>query len=168
MSALVAGDVTYSIKGQSVGNFSVKSVVASLTFGDGAKTYPSGGVPLTIGSLGLPVMVQSVDIFDQGTSGYVFSYDSTNGTIRMFNTTASHTHSLYLANAAVADGATTRINAGTNLVGANTGASLTVAGIAAASGAAGGVVNVAAGASSELATSATPAAVTIVLRAVGY
>lgn len=53
----------------------------------------------------------------------------------------SHTHDLLLKNAAVADGATTRVNAGTNLLGANTGSDITVAG----AGANGGIVNASAG-----------------------
>lgn len=54
---------------------------------------------------------------------------------------ANHTHNLTLKNAAVADGATTRVNAGTNLLGANTGSDLTVAG----AGANGGIANASAG-----------------------
>lgn len=54
---------------------------------------------------------------------------------------SNHTHDLLLKNAAVADGATTRVNAGANLLGANTGGDLTVTG----AGANGGVVNASAG-----------------------
>lgn len=54
---------------------------------------------------------------------------------------ANHTHALTLKNAAVADGATTRVNAGTNLLGANTGSDITVAG----AGANGGIANSSAG-----------------------
>jgi len=53
----------------------------------------------------------------------------------------THTHNLLLKNAAVADGATTRVNAGANLLGANTGSDITVTG----SGANGGIVAVSAG-----------------------
>lgn len=53
----------------------------------------------------------------------------------------THTHDLLLKNAAVSDGATTRVNAGANLLGANTGGDLTVTG----SGANGGVVAASAG-----------------------
>lgn len=53
----------------------------------------------------------------------------------------THTHDLLLKNAAVADGTTTRVNAGTNLLGANTGSDITVAG----SGANGGIVAASAG-----------------------
>lgn len=54
---------------------------------------------------------------------------------------ANHTHTLNLKNAAVADGATTRVNAGTNLLGANTGSDIAIAG----NGANGGIANASAG-----------------------
>lgn len=60
------------------------------------------------------------------------------------HTVAAHTHSLHLNNADVVDGVTTRINAGTNLLGANTGADILIAGVASTAGA-GGIVQVAAG-----------------------
>lgn len=53
----------------------------------------------------------------------------------------NHTHDLLLKNAAVSDGATTRVNAGANLLGANTGGDLTITG----AGANGGVVNASGG-----------------------
>lgn len=53
----------------------------------------------------------------------------------------THTHDLLLKDAAVADGATTRVNAGANLLGANTGGNLTITG----SGANGGIVAASAG-----------------------
>lgn len=53
----------------------------------------------------------------------------------------THTHDLLLKNAAVSDGATTRVNAGSNLLGANTGSDITITG----SGANGGVVAASAG-----------------------
>lgn len=74
-----------------------------------------------------------------------FSALSVSGTIGALTFTGSalgtHTHNLLLKNAAVADGATTRVNAGANLLGANTGSDITVTG----SGANGGIVAVTAG-----------------------
>lgn len=74
-----------------------------------------------------------------------FSSLSVSGTISTPTFTGSalgnHTHTLNLVNAAVSDGATTRVNAGTNLLGANTGSSITVAG----GGANGGIANASAG-----------------------
>lgn len=74
-----------------------------------------------------------------------FSQVSVSGTIGALTFTGSalgnHTHNLLLKNAAVSDGATTRVNAGSNLLGANTGSDITVTG----AGANGGVVNASAG-----------------------
>lgn len=53
----------------------------------------------------------------------------------------THSHTLNLKNAAVADDATTRVNAGSNLLGANTGSDITIAG----GGANGGIAAVSAG-----------------------
>ena len=54
---------------------------------------------------------------------------------------AAHSHALLLKNTAMTDGATTRVNGGTNLLGANTGSDITVAG----GGANGGVQTASAG-----------------------
>ena len=74
-----------------------------------------------------------------------FSQISVSGTVGALTFTGSalgnHTHNLLLKNAAVSDGATTRVNAGSNLLGANTGSDITVTG----AGANGGVVNASAG-----------------------
>ena len=49
-----------------------------LQFGNASLTVGSGGIPLTIGKLGCPVAVESLTVVDQGSSGYVFSYDRAN------------------------------------------------------------------------------------------
>jgi hypothetical protein len=84
MSAIAASNVTYSLGNPSVSNLSVKSVVATLTFGNGSLTYPTGGVPLLGASLGLPNSVQSIEMLDMGNSGYVFSANLSGVAIRMF------------------------------------------------------------------------------------
>ena len=166
MADLNAADVSYSIlKEDSDGN-GRRVVVAALTFGDGVDTYPAGGVPLTKGNLGLPNSVDRLLIFDKDTNGYDFSYDYANEKIVMIQTDAkSHTHDLLLKDAAVADGATTRVNAGADLLGANTGGDLTVTG----GGANGGVVSatIAAAAGAEP-TGVAIAAQTIRVEAIGW
>lgn len=109
-----------------------------MVFGDGALTYPAGGIPITIGDLGCPTIIESMKIVDKGTSGYSFSYDQSASKIVMTQAPAqTHTHDVLLKNGAVADSAGARVNAGANLLGANTGADLTVTG----GGANGGVVS---------------------------
>lgn len=166
MAGIASTDVTYSVQSSSIDNQSRKSVIASIAFGDSALTYPSGGVALLKAKLGLPNSIQSLKIFDKGTSGYEFSYDSANEKLRMFQS-ATHTHSLFLNQADVVDGAGTRVNAATNLIGANSGSDISIAGVADTTGH-GGVVNVAAGAMSELGTSVAPTALTIYVEATGY
>ena len=162
MANLAASDVTYTMKTRrNLGN-SRKLNRVQLAFGDGVKTYPAGGIPITIGSLGCPVTVESFNVVDQGTSGYEFQYDTANNKL-IITQGPSHSHSLTLKNAAVADGATTRVNAGTNLLGANTGSDITVAG----GGANGGVQATTIGANSEV-TSLAIAAQTIIAVVFGW
>lgn len=162
MSNLVAGSVTYTIKNlRRLGNSKVHNRV-QLAFGDSTLTYPAGGIPISIGKLGCPNVVESMTIVDQGTSGYQFQYDSVNAKLVVVQS-GSHTHNLLLKNAAVADGASARVNAGANLLGANTGADLTVTG----SGANGGIVATTIGAGAEASTVAI-AAQTIIVEVIGW
>lgn len=162
MANLVAGDVTYTVKKQRTLGNSLKSYQVQLAFGDGSKTYPAGGIPISIGKLGCPNEVQSLQVVEQGTSGYKFQYDSANKKLIMLQA-ASHTHDLLLKNAAVADGVTTRVNAGSNLLGANTGSDITVTG----GGANGGVVAKAPGQLAEI-SGLAPAAQSIIVEVVGW
>jgi hypothetical protein len=165
MSALVAGSVTYTLQNNAVKDESGRrKQLVKIAFGDGALTYPTGGVPLSnLANQGWPNLIESLVISDAGSSGYVPRYDATNNKLMLF-VSASHTHDLLLKNAAVADGATTRVNAGANLLGANTGGDLTVTG----AGANGGVVTKAAVALAELASSVAPAAMSVYAYVIGY
>jgi len=107
-------------------------------------SYLSGGEPLSARKLGLH-QVKSMEI--SPVDGYVFSYDYTNAAVLVYRASgftpagtlstptftgsemAMHTHSLFLSNADVVDGATTRVNAGQDLLGANTGDDLLIAGV---------------------------------------
>lgn len=128
MADIASGDVTYTIiKKRNVN--SRKHNLVRMAFGDGALTYPANGIPVAKGKLGCPNTIQSMVVVDQGTSGYKFQYDqSAEKLILMQAPAQTHSHDISLKNAAVADGATTRVNAGTNLLGANTGGDLTIAG----------------------------------------
>lgn len=123
--------------------------IASQSIG-GSATVGLPGVPTstTISVIGDPN--QSIANSNIGTNAGAqilvqFSTLTPSGTIAAPTFTGSalgnHTHNLLLKNAAVADGATTRVNAGANLLGANTGSDITVTG----AGANGGVVNASAG-----------------------
>jgi len=88
-------------------------------------------------------------------SGYICEPISISGNIVRFrvrqpsgtfggSALAAHTHALHLNDADVLDGAGSRVNAGANLLGANTGADIAVAGVLNTAGA-GGVVALTAG-----------------------
>lgn len=126
-------------------------------------SYPTGGELISAVDLGLAYMeVLNVNprsgyIFDGvvatgGATANVIAYTSGGFTpagtnsVPTFTGSAltAHTHTLFLNNAEVSDGATTRVNAGTNLLGANTGADISVAGVADVSGH-GGIVQITGG-----------------------
>ena len=162
MANLAVGDVTYTIQNSRRKGDSRVCNRVKMVFGDGALTYPAGGIPLSIANLGCPNVLESLVIYDQGTSGYKFQLDQANSKLVVLQQGA-HTHDILLKNAAVADGATTRVNAGANLIGANTGGDLTVTG----AGANGGVVNKTPGAMAE-ASAVAIAAQTIYVEVIGW
>lgn len=166
MADLAAADVTYTLIERDVVGGSKKRSVFKLVFGDGALTYPAGGVPLTKSKLGLPVVVESLVVYDSGTSGYRWTYDKANEKLVAMQAPAqTHSHDISLKNAAVADSAGSRVNAGANLLGANTGGDLTVAG----GGANGGVVSKTLAAAALVEPSAIAiAAQTLYVEAVGW
>lgn len=88
MAAIAAGDVSYSIpaRGMEVcAESSKRQVFASVTFGDGALTYPAGGIPLTKAKLGLPNQLESLLFVDSGSAnGYVYKFDQANAKIRIY------------------------------------------------------------------------------------
>lgn len=62
-----------------------KKFSVSLSFGDGALTYPSGGVPLTKTQLGFRNTIRSLLINNASAGdGFVYKFDSVNSTIRIY------------------------------------------------------------------------------------
>ncbi len=113
--------------------------------GAGANTSTSRvSTPTTSGILGVEMvgsantMIASSNIATNGGAWLMVQFVGATFTGSALGT---HTHDLLLKDAAVVDGATTRVNAGTNLLGANTGSDITVAG----SGVNGGIVAASAG-----------------------
>lgn len=83
MAALAASDVSYTVvklrKGIEKNENQMK-----VAFGDGVKTYPAGGIPLTKGKLGCPVNLESLIIVDSSADGFVYKFDQVNGKIRIY------------------------------------------------------------------------------------
>lgn len=131
-------------------------------------TYATGGLAVSPKSFGMSNLIGAQVIGGNAASiGYHFTYDTTNKKLLVgIGAGVAHSHALLLKNAAVADGATTRVNAGTNLLGANTGGDLTVAG----GGANGGVQSAtpANGALAEVANGVDLSAITVRLMGIGF
>lgn len=135
------------------------SFIATGTGGSGNVSTSRVSTPTSSAILGVEVvgnpgvMLSSSNI---GTNGGAWLLLQFLGASFTGDALATHTHNLLLKNAAVADGATTRVNAGTNLLGANTGSDITVTG----GGANGGIVAATAGTPSGTASLAVAAPTT--------
>lgn len=75
MADIAAANVTHAVVRQRKMSDSRNSNLVRLSFGDGALTVPAGGIPLSKAKMGCPVIIESLKVVDQGTSGYVFNYD---------------------------------------------------------------------------------------------
>lgn len=90
MADLAVGDVTLTLEAGKPLNPRIAGTKRyahnKITFGDAAKTYPSGGIPLpTFEKWGLIRHVESVLLDDPGSaSAYTFKYDTANHKLRMY------------------------------------------------------------------------------------
>lgn len=106
MADLAVGDVTYTLLNQRTLGDSRKSNRVRLAFGDGALTVPANGIPLNKGKMGCPVIIESLIVVDQGTSGYVFQYDqSAEKLVVMRSPSHNHTHDIKIMESITEDGA---------------------------------------------------------------
>lgn len=162
MADIAAGDVTYTLLNSRKLGDSRNLNRVKLEFGNATLEVAAAGIPLTKGKLGCPTIVESLIVVDQGTSGYTFQYDQSAEKLIVLQQGA-HAHDLFIRNNTVADGATTRINAGTNALSANTGANITVTGNTTT----GGVLNATPG-GLAVATAVAIAAQTIEVEVIGW
>lgn len=109
MAALAASDVTYLALGRSaapnVTEDSTRTKMLGLIFGDGVKTYPLNGVPLSnLKKNGFPNVVESLVFSSMFIDGFLYKYDPANNTIRIFQEadTAGQLAELTIADAVVA------------------------------------------------------------------
>ena len=75
MADLVAADLTYTaqdpINGDIVGDSKVRRVFAITT---AAGEYPTGGLPLTLGTMGVPNVIESLRILEQDVADPLLTY----------------------------------------------------------------------------------------------
>jgi len=89
MAGLTSSDVTVtrSVRDRDIGHGTLgkNMTIVSVAFGDGAKTYPSGGVPMpAIGNFGFSRQVDFCAIQEPSGNGYTYKYDATNNKIRIY------------------------------------------------------------------------------------
>lgn len=83
MAAIAATDLTYTIERTDKTPGKMQRSRVKIVFGDGALTYPSGGVPLTAGKMGCPNYVNAVTVVDSDdASGIVWKWDAANNKLR--------------------------------------------------------------------------------------
>lgn len=100
MADIASSDVTYTLVNQRKTSGSRNHNRVRLAFGNGALTYPAGGIPLNIGKLGCPTIVESLVVVDKGTSGYSFMYDQSENKLVMFQA-PGHQHNFTVTKGAI-------------------------------------------------------------------
>lgn len=84
MAAFVAGDVTYTVSKAKKLEDNRLVVKATLAFGDGSKTYATGGVPMTLGGLGFATFADDIVFDDNGGSAYIPIYNGATNKLKLF------------------------------------------------------------------------------------
>jgi len=89
MADLTADDVTVSIGSRDKDFARIGSLknlsIASIAFGDGVLTYPTGGVPLpAIGHFGLNKQMDLLIPQQPSDNGFIYKYDATNHTLLIY------------------------------------------------------------------------------------
>lgn len=165
MADIAAADVTYTLVNQRKLGDSRNLNRVRLAFGDSSLLVPSGGIPLNIGKLGCPTVVESLIVVDQGTSGYKFQYDQSAKKLVVMQAPAqSHDHDLFILGGQTHD-ATLGLNVAS--LGKNTATNITLNGANAAT--TGGVLSeTLAAAALAQATGVAIAAQTIEVEVLGY
>jgi hypothetical protein len=86
MAYLTASDVTVSLDPRDRNKLGkIKMNELSLAFGDGALTYPNGGIPVpAVGNLGLNKQVKNLVIAESSSDGLIYRYDKTNHKLKVY------------------------------------------------------------------------------------
>lgn len=166
MSNIAVGDVTYAVVNQRKLSDSRNLNRVRLSFGDGALTYPAAGIPLNIGKLGCPTVVESIVVVDKGVSGYSFMYDQSAKKLVMFQAPAqTHAHDIFVVGGLTAD-EPVAVNASVKL-SKNAATNRTIAGVNSATN--GGIMSATLAASAGVEPSAVAIAAQVIeVEVIGY
>lgn len=84
MAAISAVAATISIRA-TLPTDKYKQVSATITFGDGVATYPTGGIPVSASTLGFRSFIRDIMFSDMAAAdGFIYKFDSTNSKIKIF------------------------------------------------------------------------------------
>jgi len=83
MADIAAANVTTTILRRS-DNGNGSTVEAQVAFGDGALTYPTGGIPLAKSVFGFSRKIGSCTVIESNGDALLYEYDISAGTLRAF------------------------------------------------------------------------------------
>lgn len=88
MADIASSDLTWSIKLEDMAADSRlgKKVVGQLSFGDGALTYPTGGIALDKAKLGGYFEIVSFLVIEDNNIGHVYQFDKSAQKLRIYET----------------------------------------------------------------------------------
>lgn len=164
MADIVSSDVTVTVIDQFVNGSAMVERVATLVFGDGALTYPAGGVPLPKAKMGCPARIVSLEVIGKATSGYEWSYNAATEKL-VGHQIGNHTHNLLIIGGQAATTTNEVGHYATDILGKEAATNATILG--ADSATKGGVVSSGSGALAEPSAVAI-AAQTVRVRYIGY
>lgn len=129
MANIAASDITVTLikarkleSGQRMNNM-------QLVFGDGVLEYPAGGVPIDKAKLGCPTVIESLVVYDKGTSGYAWSYDRANEKLVAIQAPAqTHAHNLLIKGGQAASTTNNAAHYATDILGKEAATDATIAG----------------------------------------
>lgn len=140
MANIAASDITVTVINNRKREDGRKQLNLTLAFGDGALTYPAGGVPISKAALGCPTVIESLVVYDKGTSGYAWSYDRANEKLVAIQAPAqTHAHDLLIKGGQAASTTNNTAHYATDILGKEAATDATIAGSASATK--GGVIS---------------------------
>ena len=84
MADIAASDVTYTLQSADIQD-KYRQNMFKVEFGDGALTYPAGGIPLDKSQLGMPNEIRALSFVDmEDAQGLLYKYDFENNKIRIY------------------------------------------------------------------------------------
>lgn len=142
MADIAASDLTYTVQKTAKMEDGRRRSNVKIAFGDGALTYPSGGIPLSsLSGAGFPNVVAEVVLMDANdASGISWKYDYENNKLRGYIAPAqTHAHDVLIKGGQAAVGTDAVGYYATDILGKEAATDKTIAGSASATK--GGVIS---------------------------